>query len=103
MMTLTDQNIRHLKPKFHKDSEWKGMFISYDQGLVSGIKGLEGLKYLQSKKWGYIPMDKMNIDRNSPLDNRNMRKRKDEFIYNIYAIWRIYNRYLQAEQTENLI
>ena len=92
MMTLTDQNIQHLKPIFHKDRKWMGLFFGNDQGLVSGIKGLEGLKYLQSKKWGYIPMDKMNIDRNSPLDNRNMSNRKGIFIYDIYAIWRIYSR-----------
>ena len=95
MMTLTDQNIRHLKPIFNRDRKWMGLFFGYDQGLVSGIKGLEGLKYLQSKKWGYIPMDKMNIDRNSPLDNLNMSYRKDRFIYSIYAIWRIYKRYQQ--------
>jgi len=76
-MTLTDQNIRHLKPIFHGDRKWMGLFFGYDQGLVSGIKGLEGHKYSQSKKWGYIPKNKMNIDTISRLDNRNMRKRKD--------------------------
>ena len=99
MMTLTDQNIRHLKPIFHGDRKWMGLFFGYDQGLASGIKGLEGHKYSQSKKWGYIPKNKMNIDTISPLDNRNMRKRKDEFIYNIYAIWRIYSRWWQPKTT----
>ena len=80
-----------------------GIVFGYDQGLASWVNGLEGCKYLESRKMSKVSFNKMNIDRNSPLDNRNMSKRKDEFIYNIYAIWRIYNRYLQAEQTENLI
>ncbi|MEZ5049286.1 MAG: hypothetical protein R2766_06510 [Saprospiraceae bacterium] len=45
MMTLTYQYIRHLKPKFHNDMKWMGLFFGYYQGLVSWVKGLEGHKY----------------------------------------------------------
>ena len=77
-----------------------GLFFGYDQGLASGIKGLEGHKYSQSKKWGYIPKNKMNIDTISRLDNRNMRKRKDR-IYIQYIRNLAYIQSLAVILTDN--
>ena len=98
MMTLADQNIRHLKPIFHGDKKWMGLFYEHNKGLVSDIKRIECCKCLESRKMSRVPLNKMNIDRNSPLDNRNMSNRKGIFIYDIYAIWRICSRSLQARK-----